>query len=50
MLNEYDVVKAKRKLSNKVLKNLIGRVMMIFPEFPNDLWWSLWKMRKLSMF
>ena len=33
---EYDVVKAKRKLSDKVLKNSIGTVVMIFPEFLND--------------
>ena len=31
-----DVVKAKRKLSDKVLKNSIGTVVIIFPEFPND--------------
>ena len=31
-----DVVKAKRKLSDKVLKNSIGTVVMIFPEFLND--------------
>ena len=36
MFDEYDVVKAKRKLSDKVLKNSIGTVVMIFPEFPND--------------
>lgn len=36
MFDEYDVVKAKRKLSDKVLKNPIGTVVMIFPEFPND--------------
>ena len=33
MFDEYDVVKAKRKLSDKVLKNSIGTVVMIFPEF-----------------
>ena len=36
MFDGYDVVKAKRKLSDKVLKNSIGTVVMIFPEFPND--------------
>ena len=36
MFDEYDVVKAKRKLSDKVLKNSIGTVVMIFPEFLND--------------
>ena len=36
MFDGYDVVKAKRKLSDKVLKNLIGTVVMIFPEFLND--------------
>lgn len=36
MLNEYDVVRAKRKLSDKVLENSIGTVVMIFPEFSND--------------
>ena len=36
MFDEYDVVKAKRKLSDKVLKNSIGTVVIIFPEFPND--------------
>ena len=36
MFDGYDVVKAKRKLSDKVLKNSIGIVVMIFPEFPND--------------
>ena len=36
MFDEYDVVKAKRKLSDKVLKNSIGTVVKIFPEFPND--------------
>ena len=36
MFDEYDVVKAKRKLSDKVLENSIGTVVMIFPEFPND--------------
>ena len=36
MFDEYDVVKAKRKLSDKVLKNSIGIVVMIFPEFLND--------------
>lgn len=33
MLKEYDVVKAKRKLSDKVLKNSIGTVVFVFPEF-----------------
>ena len=33
MFDGYDVVKAKRKLSDKVLKNSIGTVVMIFPEF-----------------
>ena len=36
MFDEYDVVKAKRKLYDKVLKNSIGTVVMIFPEFLND--------------
>ena len=36
MFDEYDVVKAKRKLSDKVLENSIGTVVMIFPEFLND--------------
>ena len=36
MFDEYDVLKAKRKLSDKVLKNSIGTVVMIFPEFLND--------------
>ena len=36
MFDEYDVVKAKRKLSDKVLKNSIEIVVMIFSEFPND--------------
>jgi len=36
MFDGYDVVKAKRKLSDKVLKNSIGIVVMIFPEFSND--------------
>ena len=36
MFDEYDVVRAKRKLSDKVLENSIGTVVMIFPEFPND--------------
>ena len=36
MLNEYDVVKSKINLSEKVKKNTVGAVVMIFPEFPND--------------
>lgn len=28
--------KSKKKSSDKVLKNSIGIVVMIFPEFPND--------------
>ena len=36
MFDKYDVVKAKRKLSDKVLENSIGTVVMIFPEFLND--------------
>lgn len=38
MLKEYDVVRAKRKLSDKVLENSIGAVVMIFPEFSNGLY------------
>ena len=36
MLNEYDVVKSKIDLSEKVKKNIVGAVVMVFPEFPND--------------
>ena len=36
MLNEYDVVKLKIDLSEKVKKNTVGAVVMVFPEFPND--------------
>ena len=36
MLNEYDVVKSKIDLSEKVKKNTVGAVVMVFPEFPND--------------
>ena len=36
MFDGYDVVKAKRKLSDEVLKNSIGIVVIIFSEFPND--------------
>ena len=35
MLNEYDVVKSKIDLSEKVKKNTVA-VVMVFPEFPND--------------
>ncbi len=35
MLKEYDVLKAKKKLSDKVLKNSIGTIVLIFPEFSN---------------
>lgn len=35
MLKEYDMVKAKKKLSDKVLKNSIGTIVLIFPEFSN---------------
>ena len=36
MLNEYDVVKLKIDLSEKVKKNTVGAVVMVFHEFPND--------------
>lgn len=36
MLNEYDVVKSKIDLSEKVKKNTVGAVVMVFPEFAND--------------
>lgn len=36
MLNEYDVVKSKIDLSEKVKKNTVGAVVMVFLEFPND--------------
>ena len=36
MLNEYDVVKSKINLSEKVKKNTVGAVVMVFSEFPND--------------
>ena len=36
MLNEYDVVKSKIDLSEKVKKNTVGAVVMVFPEFQND--------------
>ena len=36
MLNEYDVVKSKINLSEKVKKNTGGAVVMVFSEFPND--------------
>ena len=37
MLDEYDVVKSKIDLSEKVKKNIVGAVVvMVFPEFPND--------------
>ena len=36
MLNEYDVVKSKIDLSEKVKKNTVGAVVMVFTEFPND--------------
>ena len=35
MLKEYDVLKAKKKLSDKVLKNSIGTIVLVFPEFSN---------------
>ena len=35
MLKEYDMVKAKKKLSDKVLKNSIGTIVLVFPEFSN---------------
>lgn len=31
MLNEYDVVKSKIDLSEKVKKNTVGAVVMVFP-------------------
>ena len=36
MLNEYGVVKSKIDLSEKVKKNTVGAVVMVFSEFPND--------------
>ena len=36
MLDEYDVVKSKINLSEKVKKNTVGAVVMVFSEFPND--------------
>ena len=36
MLNEYDVVKSKINLSEKVKKNTVGAVVMVFSEFLND--------------
>ena len=36
MLNECDVVKSKIDLSEKVKKNTVGAVVMVFPELPND--------------
>lgn len=36
MLNEYDVVKSKINLSEKVKKNTVEAVVMVFSEFPNE--------------